>query len=504
MHSLLDDALFTVRLSGQDSTTKLTLPEVFEALHDETLDEFARLSKWQQRPWHCFLTQLDAIMRLQGKGSTIREQLLSLSAGAEEPWRLVVEDQSKAAFMQTAGFDQRPGDGELKPVDYLSRVTQAKNFDVKVSDGQKAVPEFMIYGLVELQTSGGFGGNGLYPASRMYGGYSTRSFITATPSLHPSVWHNRDVEMLLQAANDIDALDDDGPGLLWTLPWDGTKDDGLVIHTLHPLFIEVCRFVRITPELNVLSKSTKGPRLKQEKGDNIDRAVESALWYPIKLDGNSAYSPGPGNVLSYKRLPGLIWGSKGDYELSRGLTFDDGATEKYIVCQVLRRSKTEPDGFFERILKVPTDKTSDLNGGAANTNDLLEEAKARISDANAAEWALQNALSILVDPNAVGEIRKDMSFHYLSTFTTRTDQRFFEDIWDAVDDEELRAKWQQFVGQLAADILQEAEDHIPTRGPKRWQCITKARRFLSNNINKKFLYRVEFNETSNAGIQQPA
>ena len=38
---------------------------------------------------------------------------------------------------------------------------------------------------------------------------------------------------------------DGGAGLLWTMPWDGTPAEALLLNRLDPLYIEVCRRIRL-------------------------------------------------------------------------------------------------------------------------------------------------------------------------------------------------------------------------------------------------------------------
>ena len=40
-------------------------------------------------------------------------------------------------------------------------------------------------------------------------------------------------------------MTDVGERLLWTMPWDGTAAESLLVNRLEPLYIEVCRRIRL-------------------------------------------------------------------------------------------------------------------------------------------------------------------------------------------------------------------------------------------------------------------
>lgn len=139
--NLLADPFISVHFPCRTKGT-LTLPDVLARLSEDDILSFDALQVHQQQAWFCFLVQLAAI-------TLARTQLDELSAdsvdwqralreltpeyGADEPWRLVVEDLEKPAFMQSPVPEKKLE--EFRSIgsnaDSLDILITSKNHDVK-------------------------------------------------------------------------------------------------------------------------------------------------------------------------------------------------------------------------------------------------------------------------------------------------------------------------------------------------------------------------------------
>ena len=167
-----------------------------------------------------------------------------------EPWQLVVDDITRPAFMQP------PASSEDKLTDYKSSVetpdeldmlVTSKNHDVKSTVAVASEYDDLILALISLQTSEGFSGAGNYGVSRMNGGLGSRPAFSVTPSTRFGIHVRRDIVVLLERRDDLldnAPMREEGADLLWTLPWDGTKVESLLLNDLDPLYIEVCRRIQ--------------------------------------------------------------------------------------------------------------------------------------------------------------------------------------------------------------------------------------------------------------------
>ena len=106
-----------------------------------------------------------------------------------------------------------------------------------------------LFALITLQTMGGYGGYGNYGISRMNGGLGNRpAFSLASAGGGTGAHVRRDILALLehrQTQLSGGLMPECAPALLWTLPWDGGRNEALNNAQLDPLYIEICRAVRL-------------------------------------------------------------------------------------------------------------------------------------------------------------------------------------------------------------------------------------------------------------------
>ena len=190
--NLLTEPLVPI-LTERAEPERSILPPLLAAYTDDRVFDLPFLRPHQRAPWHSFSVQLARLAlhragRRRGRRrtrTTWRKLLRGLTAEwpEDEPWRLVVEDVTKPAFMQPP-VPAGSGDPHRTPIrtaDDLDVLVTAKNHGIKQGIGADASPAAWVAALVLLQTTGGFLGAGNYGISRMNGGFATRPWVGLVP-----------------------------------------------------------------------------------------------------------------------------------------------------------------------------------------------------------------------------------------------------------------------------------------------------------------------------------
>ena len=283
MLNLLTEPLF--RMSTTDGTRKGTLPDVYAALVADEVEAFSALRPHQRHAWHAFLVQLGTMALHQADISeppgdapsweALIRGLTAMDFPGNEPWQLVVEDITQPGFMQppTSSPDKkREFKGLVATPDELDMLVTSKNHDLKAATAAEAGVDDWIFALVTLQTMEGFSGAGNYGISRMNGGLGNRPAFSLSPLGGPGAHVRRDIIALL-ADYSVAA---DTCNLLWMRSWDGTGPEKLLSNELAPLYIEVCRRVRLCADeygrLYCIRATSKAARIegKDMKGRTND------------------------------------------------------------------------------------------------------------------------------------------------------------------------------------------------------------------------------------------
>ena len=152
--NLLTDAVFTV--TGGD---KLSLPEIFAAMSRLEVRGFTALRPHQRPAWHMFLGQLAALALWKAEREDLPmsasdwiQYLRALTPDYpdDEPWRLVVANSAKPAFLQPPVPD--PGSSKLKwsslsTPDALDMLITSRNHDLKQQVAKNAALEDWVFAL---------------------------------------------------------------------------------------------------------------------------------------------------------------------------------------------------------------------------------------------------------------------------------------------------------------------------------------------------------------------
>lgn len=446
-----------------------SLPGLFAAMARGEVRSFPALRPHQRPAWHMFLVQL-AVLALSSTGRSDlpsdaepwRAALRGLTPDfpEDEPWHLVVADRNQPAFMQPPD----PGGLKWTPVatpDALDMLITSRNHDIKRDIARHAAPDDWIFSLVSLQTMEGYGGAGNYGIARMNGGFSSRCMIGLAPAqpgsveVDPSAWWRRDVSRLL-----IDNSEGaSGKALLWTLPWpDGQS---LPLAELAPLFIEVCRRIRLhtlNGHLAAERSRSKSTRVEAEdaKGNTGDP------WAPIHVSGYS-FTLGEQDF-THEVLVRLLF--KEAPEWVPPTLFQPSTEEEkqpmLLIAEAFSRGNSKTDGFRSRVVPMPKAVMPHIFG-----ERVREVADGVVKDIAGTSLALRDSLARVA---AEGHEDKLKAEHYSralpgrEAFNRAADRLFFGELWKratATHDDDLAPMRRDFLKTLANLAWKELAHRYP-------------------------------------------
>lgn len=451
-----------------------SMPGLFAAMTRGEVAGFPALRPHQRPAWHMFLVQL-AVMALHKAGQNNlpkeeggwRSALRGLTLGfpGDEPWHLVVATRSIPAFLQPSD----PGGvkwSEVQTPDALDMLITSRNHDVKREIAHQATPQDWIFALISLQTMEGFSGRSNYGIARMNGGSSSRTMLALAPSkagsavVDPSVWWERDVLSIL--AKRSGSL---GKGLLWLEPW--PEGASLDLDTLDPLFIEVCRRVRLVASSGTIvaersTSNTARIEAKLAKGNTGDP------WAPLHIIEGKSFSLGERDW-THEVLVALLFKSDPEWQVPPlALTHAaETAEPMLLIAEAFSRGNSKTDGFRSRVVPVPKAMVSELFGPIPRsvTEDILK-------DITAVDRALRDGIAMFAaDGDRDKKLGKD---HYARSAPARAalrrqaDALFFPELWARValksdaDFAPVRLAFLEKLAGLARTEFQAALRSIPT------------------------------------------
>lgn len=449
-----------------------SLPGLMAAMARGEVRSFPAMRPHQRPAWHMFLVQL-ATLALDAVGErslpddeagwTAALRALTPEYDDDASWHLVVEDPVKPAFMQP------PDPGGLKwskvaTPDALDMLITARNHDVKTAIARSAAPQDWVLALVSLQTMEGFGGAGNYGIARMNGGSSSRAMLTLAPldaaeaEIHPSKWWQRDVLRLLEQRHGISGI-----ALVWLEPW--PEKQALMLDALDPLFIEVCRRIRLDLDgegLTARRSTSKASRIAAKEARGVV-APGVDPWAPILIDGKQVKTLTLGDRdWTYDFLVQLLHGEN----CQRPYLSQPSAEEQFqpmaIVAEAFARGNSKTDGFRSRVVPVPKGV---LRGFWED--EAINLSKALIEDVGRVETALRNGLALIAaegDPEKRGKEEYARAMPARQQFRAYADQHFFPALWDQMqaqtDGERAQARI-AFVRKLARAAEREFHTAMP-------------------------------------------
>jgi CRISPR system Cascade subunit CasA len=460
--------------------------------------------------WHAFLVQLAAIALHHAGEEAIarnaenwRALLRALTEDRDEPWCLVVEDLAQPAFMQPPVPERSLAKWKNATTcpDEIDLLVTAKNHDVKRRRIQEPRSEHWVYALITLQTMEGYGGSTLYGIARMNGAYGNRPCIAVARDSSWPTRFVRDVKLLLDQRSALVTRygyrTSGGQALLWLLPWDGNSSEGL--SNCDPLFIEVCRRVRLAadggaPVARWIGSEMRRLGAKDRKGDVGDP------WTPVERDGTAF---GKKN-LSYETLQEVLFGADWSPSPASQPRPEDGEAP-LVVAQVFARGKGGTKGLHERLIPIPP-KARNLFATPEGRGTLGVISKERIQIVDTLKKkVLRPVLLTLMqaDPTKL-DFKDSRARPFMSAMDGRLDAVFFEWLFNDVDRDRALAKrdFTRRAIQIARAILDDAIDSVPFPGVRRHRAIAAAERRFERAARKWFqdVYLMKGDETHDRAV----
>jgi CRISPR system Cascade subunit CasA len=470
-------------VDGRNVADHSDLPTLLAAYSRDAVLDLPFLRPHQHAPWHSFLAQLAAIAlhrggldEIPGDHETWRELLRGLTAkwGNDDPWRLVVEDVTRPAFMQPPVPKSMadPHKISIETPDDLDVLVTAKNHGVKQGLVADATPAAWIAALVLLQTTVGVFGAGNYGVVRMNGGYATRPFTGLVPKGGAGAHWRRDVEVMLRRRDwffeRIDEFaDEGGAALLWCLPWDGER--GLALTELDPWFIEVCRRVRLyrDPDGGLIARSigSKGNRVdaKKQRGNLGDP------WIPISRNVNSpAFNEKP----TYESMSEVLLQPK-HWISPLLLQWHEGIDQIPSLSRfdVVVRGDGKTKGYYIREVPIDSARRRAFLFDASERDETAKLAKQMIEDAgNLQNRVLKVPLLTLLQAGAAEVDFGDRTAtrwvkQWLDASDRQVDEHFFEQLFIRAESGSTET-WGRFLKRTAEAVFHDAVRTAPIAGAR--------------------------------------
>ena len=460
------------------------------ALARDEVDDFPALRAHQRAPWHAFAVQVAVLALLRERTEELLDDagewerlLLALTPDHPdgEAWRLVVDDWSKPALLQPPGMDPALRENakakRAETPDALDMLLTARNHDVKSERMGRASDDDWLFALVSLQTQEGQMGAGNYGISRMNGGYGARVALGLQPP-EPSLGRSfvRDVRRLVAATDDTDGL-----ALVWLAPWDGASS--IPFNKLHPLYVEVCRPVRLVGSSDAITGAILGNSKTPRIAAKERHGVTGDPWAPIVQDRSKSWGVSAGGF-GYKQMVTLLDRSKVERPLLAIPNTSDGAAGLTLVARAVTRGQGKTEGYHERHVRVPAAGTGLLSAGS---DRLAQTANDRTKDAGDVTNILRHALRALFQ-GGPDEVRHDDDatnaklVPYIQRFDREVDAVFFDSaFWAAATEtgEDVTRRhmlaWRERLHGIAANVLREAEFAAPRNAMRRYRALARAR-----------------------------
>lgn len=456
---------------------------------------FPALRPHQREPWHAFTVQVAALALLragldtppQDEGSW-RDLLLALTPEQPggEAWELVVDDWSVPALLQpplVAAADRADYKNRLPTPDGLDMLVTAKNHDLKQQRMAAAEEQDWLFALVALQTSEGFLGAGNYGISRMNGGFATRMMLGVRPSGGGAAGaFRRDVARLVAHGRAQGAAQGQNLALLWTAPWDGTQ--WLNFSTLDPLYVEICRRVRLRRAGDAIEALAAGSKCARVAASEL-KGKTGDPWAPLKADGSSSHTPS-GAGFGYRQIAQLLDRERITLPLLAQLHDEDEESGLSIVAAALVRGQGKTEGLHRRAVRVSRVAEIEEGWPGEPLDRIGEVAMRRTLEAGEAGRRLRRALIMLVQggPEQArldDEAAKRKVAPWDERFDHRVDEVFFDrDFWAEAAGQEAGARraWRERLRDMAGDVFEEAAEAAPRTEMRRIRARARARSML--------------------------
>lgn len=252
----------------------------------------------------------------------------------------------------------------------------------------------------------------------------------------------------------------DGLALLWVEPW--AEEKSLSLGTLDPLFIEICRRIRLVRNAHGLieawGRPSEVPRVfvPKESGGNIGDA-----WTPVSEDGK-ALTVGAGGF-DYRLMTRLLGK---EFNASEAMRLPPGKHSRvWLQASVLVRGQGKTEGLHERWLPIPANVQRRL---LEREPEIGRIASAMVEEAGKAQsalrWGLQSYLQGGPDkPNAKDERPRE----WAERLDRTVEGMFFGHLFGRIEGSGSREAWLDDLCQAADRLFDEALERLSPPDQRR-------------------------------------
>jgi CRISPR system Cascade subunit CasA len=497
-HNLLDDELLGIEddVAGRK---RVSLPGLLARLSRGYPTTLTAVQAYQQHPVHAFLVQLAALALARagttelGHDEAAWRELLVFAAAEDgagvEAFTLVVGDLSRPAFLQPpvpeGSLDALKSE-HRRPSAELDVLVTATNHDVKIDRLERPTVELWIFALLTLQTTQGYLGVGNYGVARMNGGFSSRPCVAFARDYGAAGRFQRDVGALLEARDALRGNFGFGKngclGLVWCAPWDGVTSLGFA--ELDPFFIEICRRIRLTADVDgtlvAHRGSSKAPRIdvKDSKGNTGD------AWTPVSREHKKALTM-PEAGFRYDWVSDLLFG-----EWLPGAAGEARANGDALwLGQVLVRGQGKTGGYHERWVPIPASARASLAHRDGRTKlAACSQRWIQLAERVALEILKPALLTLLQGAPESLDFDDHRASALLGQLDAAIDQVFFTRLFEHGGEapEVVDATFVRELIALAKAQLDDARDSHPVPSARRWRAEANAYRVFYGGVRKHF------------------
>ena len=532
MYDLLTERIIRVKeVGGQLERT--TLPGLFALFMQDQVEMLFALRPHQRHGFHSTMVQM-AVMGMERAGTRTpprdeagwREILEGMTPGypGHEPWTLVVDDPNAPAFMQPPcdpqGYPEKFHKISVTP-GHLDILVHSKMHEVKQNQVRNAEPDDWMMAIVNVQTMENATGSGRKGISRTQSGTCTRPALSLMPL---DGWIGaevrRDILALRHALPGIRERypvypEGGGIELVWLAPWDGLPEERLPLEDLHPLYVEICRRLRMMPNVDRTNGSGKGVgRLKES--DLIARYTTSEdarirtkrdwkatgdPWAPVYAESGLVLRLSNENAFSYRDLTRYLLSDEWERPplLNPTPMEQEEGAPMVMVARATSRDKGKTFGYHERRI-ILNHRLQRALVDPDERKEAGEIAMERIENAGEVQSELRLAARVFMAGGkhrvwVEGKITKEIKDHERSLnavgkrFNQLVEKEFFQELQRELEAATakrpgLRQEWltDRRVGLVAhaRTVLQETIESSPHQGMNAWRARSEAEDTLEN------------------------
>ena len=412
----------------------------------------------------------------------------------------MVEDITKPAFMQApASSKEKRADYKtaVDTPDQLDMLVTSKNHDLKSAVSLQAEADDWIFALITLQTMEGFSGAGNYGISRMNGGLGNRPAVSLAPVGGMGAHVYRDIRALLHGYQSIlgeYSMTEYGVRLLWLESWDGATSEKLLPNRLNPLYIEMCRRVRLQSEsrgnLYAIRATSKSERIQAKSM----KGLMGDPWTMVSRKEGKSLTLASGGF-NHKRVAAYLTSSDWEYPLLlRTTPFEESSeAEMLLVARGMVRGQGKTEGYHERVVPIRHRARTAMQGRIPDST-LGKIANDRINQIGVVRGILSHAIQRFLtrgENKPASSEQRSLARPWPERLDDIIDARFFEDLqieFEATESDRnnIQRQWlmngDDGVVDHARSLLSEAVETLPCPRIHRYRARVNAESLFEGRL----------------------